>query len=101
MNSPFFLGLLFFAFSKDYENNPTNHSWPTSRYETLIRHKEGALLYARKQNISYVWFVDSDAFFANHDVIQNLMEENCTVVAPLLQSLSLYSNFWGEMDAKG
>ncbi|OQR67274.1 glycosyltransferase 25 family member-like [Tropilaelaps mercedesae] len=86
---------------QEYAENPTKHSWPISRYQTLIKHKEGALSYARQQNIPYVWFLDTDAFITNRDVLQDLMAENRTVIAPLLQSMSLYSNFWGEMDKKG
>ncbi|XP_022655285.1 uncharacterized protein LOC111247948 isoform X4 [Varroa destructor] len=86
---------------QEYEDNPTKHNWPVSRYKTLIRHKEDALSYAREQKIPFVWFLDTDAFITNENLLQDLMAENRTVIAPLLQSMSLYSNFWGEMDKLG
>lgn len=72
-----------------------------SRYRTLIEHKERALTYARTKGIKFIMFLDTDAFLTNPNLLHDLISENKTVVAPLLQSTSLYSNFWGDMDKKG
>ncbi len=39
-------------------------------------------------------FVDSDNLLTNPRVLDLMMAENLTVVAPMLDSRSLYSNFW-------
>lgn len=39
-------------------------------------------------------FVDSDNLLTNPRVLDLMMAENFTVVAPMLDSRSLYSNFW-------
>lgn len=39
-------------------------------------------------------FVDSDNLLTNPRVLNLLMAENLTLVAPMLESRSLYSNFW-------
>lgn len=39
-------------------------------------------------------FVDSDNLLTNPRLLNLLMAENLTLVAPMLESRSLYSNFW-------
>lgn len=39
-------------------------------------------------------FVDSDNLLTNPRVLNIMMAENLTLVAPMLESRSLYSNFW-------
>ncbi len=46
------------------------------------------------QTISLLQFVDSDNLLTNPHVLNLLMAENLTLVAPMLESRSLYSNFW-------
>ena len=39
-------------------------------------------------------FVDSDNLLTNRQVLTDMIAENLTIVAPMLESESLYSNFW-------
>ena len=39
-------------------------------------------------------FVDSDNLLTNSQVLSEMIAENLTIVAPMLESKSLYSNFW-------
>ncbi|KAH0618297.1 hypothetical protein JD844_017357 [Phrynosoma platyrhinos] len=39
-------------------------------------------------------FIDADNFLTNPDVLNLMIAENKTIVAPMLESRSLYSNFW-------
>lgn len=39
-------------------------------------------------------FADSDNLLTNPQVLTLLMAENKTLVAPMLESRTLYSNFW-------
>lgn len=39
-------------------------------------------------------FVDSDNLLTNPRMLSLLMAENLTLVAPMMESRSLYSNFW-------
>lgn len=39
-------------------------------------------------------FVDSDNLLKNSQVLSDMIAENLTIVAPMLDSKSLYSNFW-------
>lgn len=43
---------------------------------------------------AHLQFVDSDNLLTNPQVLNLLMAENLTLVAPMLESRSLYSNFW-------
>jgi len=38
--------------------------------------------------------VDSDNLLTNRHVLSDLLAENMTLVAPMLESRGLYSNFW-------
>lgn len=44
-------------------------------------------------------FLDCDLFFVNSEILRKLIEKDETVVAPLLISNSMYSNFWGGMSS--
>lgn len=39
-------------------------------------------------------FVDSDNLLTNRQALTHMIAENLTIVAPMLESESLYSNFW-------
>ncbi|PIK62023.1 putative procollagen galactosyltransferase 1 isoform X2 [Apostichopus japonicus] len=45
--------------------------------------------------------VDVDNFLQNPDVLRMLLQQNKTLVAPMLNSLTMYSNFWAGVNAKG
>ncbi|XP_061490043.1 procollagen galactosyltransferase 2 isoform X2 [Rhineura floridana] len=46
-------------------------------------------------------FIDADNFLTNPEVLNLMMAENKTIVAPMLESRSLYSNFWCGMTPQG
>ncbi|KAM3865630.1 procollagen galactosyltransferase 2-like [Diretmus argenteus] len=46
-------------------------------------------------------FVDSDNLLTNRWVLTDMMAENLTLVAPMLESRVLYSNFWCGMTPQG
>lgn len=39
-------------------------------------------------------FLDADVFLTNPDTLLNLISENESVIAPMLKSDGMYSNFW-------
>lgn len=39
-------------------------------------------------------FVDTDNLLTNRQVLSDMIAQNLTIVAPMLESKSLYSNFW-------
>lgn len=68
-----------------------------SSYEGIIKIKEDALQKARKMWADYVFFLDVDVLITEPDLINVLLEENQPIIAPMLNSLGKYSNFWGGM----
>lgn len=42
----------------------------------------------------YPQYLDCDVFVTNNQTLKSLVKTNYPVVAPMLDSLSLYSNFW-------
>ncbi|NWV77934.1 GT252 galactosyltransferase, partial [Dasyornis broadbenti] len=68
--------------------------WPSSRFTHVMKLRQAALRAAREKWSDYVLFVDADNLLTNPQTLNLLIAENKTLVAPMLESRSLYSNFW-------
>ncbi|XP_053720263.1 procollagen galactosyltransferase 2 [Synchiropus splendidus] len=75
--------------------------WPPSRFNHVMKLRQAALKAARERWADYIMFVDSDNLLTNPRVLDLLMAENRTLVAPMMESRSLYSNFWCGMTPQG
>ncbi|KAM4549449.1 procollagen galactosyltransferase 2 [Odontesthes bonariensis] len=75
--------------------------WPPSRFNHLMKLRQAALKAARERWADYILFVDSDNLLTNPQVLNLMMAENLTLVAPMLESRSLYSNFWCGITPQG
>ncbi|KAF7669797.1 hypothetical protein LDENG_00124470 [Lucifuga dentata] len=75
--------------------------WPNSRFSHVMKLKQAALRAARQLWADYILFVDSDNLLTNRQVLTDMIAENLTVVAPMLDSRSLYSNFWCGITPQG
>eukprot|EP00088_Acartia_fossae_P025449 TRINITY_DN26283_c0_g1_i2.p1 TRINITY_DN26283_c0_g1~~TRINITY_DN26283_c0_g1_i2.p1 ORF type:complete len:617 (-),score=139.72 TRINITY_DN26283_c0_g1_i2:196-2046(-) len=72
--------------------------WNDAKFQHIMTVRQNALDLARFYWSDYMWNLDSDVLLLNPDVLQDLVNANLPVVAPLLTSLGQYSNFWGEMN---
>lgn len=94
--------------------------WSDKRYENVMKLKQEALTYAREQQADYILvrglghcgvgaevgfstspepvlspqFMDTDSVLTNNQTLRFLMAQNKSVVAPMLDSQTFYSNFW-------
>ncbi|KFO26337.1 Procollagen galactosyltransferase 2 [Fukomys damarensis] len=68
--------------------------WPSSRFSHVMKLRQAALRTAREKWSDYILFVDVDNFLTNPQTLNLMIAENKTVVAPMLESRGLYSNFW-------
>ncbi|NXO07900.1 GT252 galactosyltransferase, partial [Oriolus oriolus] len=68
--------------------------WPSSRFTHVMKLRQAALRAAREKWSDYILFVDADNLLTNPQTLNLLIAENKTLVAPMLESRSLYSNFW-------
>ncbi|KAL1022944.1 hypothetical protein UPYG_G00034560 [Umbra pygmaea] len=75
--------------------------WPPSRFNHVMKLRQAALKSARDRWADYILFVDSDNLLTNPRILTLLMAENLTLVAPMLESRSLYSNFWCGITPQG
>ncbi|XP_046657992.1 glycosyltransferase 25 family member-like [Daphnia pulicaria] len=71
---------------------PTN--WTEERFKHIINLREEALDKGRELWADFVWFVDCDVFLTNNQTLKIMVNTNYPVVAPMLDTLSLYSNYW-------
>ncbi|XP_070700955.1 procollagen galactosyltransferase 2-like [Pempheris klunzingeri] len=75
--------------------------WSNSRFTHVMKLKQAAVRAARQHWTDYILFVDSDNMLTNRQVLSDMIAENLTVVAPMLESKSLYSNFWCGVTPQG
>lgn len=75
--------------------------WAPSRFNHLMKLRQATLKTARERWADFILFVDSDNLLTNPRVLNLLMAENLTLVAPMLDSRSLYSNFWCGITPQG
>ncbi|XP_077389885.1 procollagen galactosyltransferase 2 isoform X2 [Festucalex cinctus] len=75
--------------------------WPASRFNHVMKLRQAALKAARERWADFILFVDSDNLLTNPRVLNLLVAENLTVAAPMLESRSLYSNYWCGMTPQG
>lgn len=69
-------------------------NWTAERFAHIIKLKQEALQKGRDTWADYVWFVDTDVFLTNDQTLKSLVNTNYPVVAPMLETQSLYSNYW-------
>ncbi|KAL2090041.1 hypothetical protein ACEWY4_014729 [Coilia grayii] len=75
--------------------------WPPSRFNHVMKLRQAALKAARERWADYLLFADSDNLLTNPRVLELMIAENRTLVAPMLDSRALYSNFWCGMTPQG
>ncbi|KAM9796137.1 procollagen galactosyltransferase 2 isoform X2 [Syngnathus typhle] len=75
--------------------------WSASRFNHVMKLRQAALKAARERWADFILFVDSDNLLTNPRVLNLLIAENLTVVAPMMESRSLYSNYWCAMTPQG
>ncbi|KAK9880917.1 hypothetical protein WA026_013250 [Henosepilachna vigintioctopunctata] len=68
--------------------------WTEERFRNVIDMRESALNHARKIWADYYWTIDCDVFLTNPDTLNYMISKDYVVVAPMLKSGELYSNFW-------
>ncbi|XP_063708148.1 glycosyltransferase 25 family member [Culicoides brevitarsis] len=76
------------------------HDWSNERFNDVIRLKEEALYKAKVMWADYIFFLDADVILTEPSTLRYLTSLKLPIVGPLLQSESLYSNFWGGMTPK-
>jgi len=79
---------------QSYANESSPYEWPASRFKHLIALKEEAFQYGRDIWADFVFFLDADVLLTSKDSLNVLTRLQLPIVAPMLISESLYSNFW-------
>ena len=83
---------------KRHEDQESPVHWTPQRFQQMMAMKEEALETARHIWADWVWFYDADTFVTHPGTLAHLVKQsNLTVVAPMLTSVGLYSNFWAGM----
>uniref|UniRef100_A0AAQ4PWL2 procollagen galactosyltransferase n=1 Tax=Gasterosteus aculeatus aculeatus TaxID=481459 RepID=A0AAQ4PWL2_GASAC len=84
-----------------YRNEEGPKQWTDLRYEHVMKLRQVAMDSAREMWADYFMLADCDNLLTNPDVLWKLMQENKTIVAPMLESRAAYSNFWCGMTSQG
>ncbi|XP_065085939.1 glycosyltransferase 25 family member [Ochlerotatus camptorhynchus] len=83
---------------KRFDEKSSTH-WSEDRFADVIRLKQEALEKGRKMWADFVMFLDADVLLTNPQTLSKLVSLNLPIVAPMLLSDGLYSNFWCGMTA--
>ncbi|XP_053325652.1 procollagen galactosyltransferase 2 [Spea bombifrons] len=75
--------------------------WPNSRFAHVMKLRQAALRTAREKWSDYILYIDADNFLTNPQTLNLMIKENKTIVSPMLESRTLYSNFWCGMTPQG
>lgn len=84
-----------------YPKQKNDLSWTEERYLRLLELRQTALIKARESWSDYILYIDADNILMNPYSLHHLMDADEIVVAPMLRSISLFSNFWGGMTETG
>lgn len=84
-----------------YEDEDGPKQWTNLRYAYVMKLRQAALDSAREMWADYFLLLDCDNLLTNPDVLWKLINENKTIVAPMLESRAAYSNFWCGMTSQG
>ncbi|XP_068617577.1 glycosyltransferase 25 family member [Battus philenor] len=77
------------------EKKSTN--WSPHHFRHVIYLREEALRFARRMWADYIFMIDADVFLTHPSTLKVLVNKDKLVVAPMLASEGLYSNFWCAM----
>ncbi|KAK0092408.1 hypothetical protein PV326_001518 [Microctonus aethiopoides] len=86
--------------SKSNENEESIADWTTNRFIHVINLREEALNFGRNIWADYLFMVDADVFLTNPKTLELLISKNETLVAPMLKSDGMYSNYWAGMTSE-
>jgi len=81
-------------FVPSVKGGPIQTNWTAERFAHYIKLKEEALQKGREIWADYVWFLDSDVFLTNDQTLKSMVSTNYPVVAPMLETQTMYSNYW-------
>lgn len=97
---------LYYMVDDQLEDSPAVYKGETSRWKTshynldnVMKLKENALKVAKLFHTEYIWYLDMDVFITNNKTLKAMIETDRAIVAPMLNSLEQYSNFWTAIDA--
>ncbi|XP_046603252.1 glycosyltransferase 25 family member [Neodiprion virginianus] len=83
--------------SRGFEGEKGIADWNNARFNHVINLREEALANARNIWADFLLMIDADAFLTNPKTLSELISKDETVIAPLLKSDGMYSNFWAGM----
>lgn len=75
--------------------------WSPQHFAHIIHLRESALEVARLSWADYLFFLDCDTFIINNETLNELIAQQKTIIAPMLESLGAYSNYWCGMTNEG
>uniref|UniRef100_A0A0C9RI84 AAEL003481_0 protein n=1 Tax=Fopius arisanus TaxID=64838 RepID=A0A0C9RI84_9HYME len=83
--------------SHGFDDEKGTADWSNDRFTHVINLRQEALDYARESWADYIFMLDADVLLTNPNTLKILIDKQKSVVAPLLKSDGLYSNFWAGM----
>ncbi|KAL0280133.1 UNVERIFIED_CONTAM: hypothetical protein PYX00_001518 [Menopon gallinae] len=84
----------------DFSDEKSPSHWTKTRFNHVINLREEALNEARRSWADFIMFLDCDIFLTYKHTLEYLVSQEYPVVAPMLKSNGMFSNFWCGMTSK-
>ncbi|KAJ8260546.1 hypothetical protein COCON_G00162690 [Conger conger] len=75
--------------------------WTNGRYEYVMKLKQAALNFAKRRWADYILYADTDNILTNPKTLSLMVAENKSVIAPMMDSQTAYSNYWCGITPQG
>ncbi|XP_061071565.1 procollagen galactosyltransferase 2 [Conger conger] len=75
--------------------------WTNGRYEYVMKLKQAALNFAKRRWADYILYADTDNILTNPKTLSLMVAENRSVIAPMMDSQTAYSNYWCGITPQG
>nr|XP_039248026.1 procollagen galactosyltransferase 1-like [Styela clava] len=85
----------------EYNGQRSDLDWTNDRYIRLLKLRQFALNKARRIDVDFILYIDADNILMNPYTLNYLTEKSETIIAPMLNSNTDYSNFWGKVNEQG
>ncbi|KAI5640341.1 glycosyltransferase family 25 (LPS biosynthesis protein) domain-containing protein [Phthorimaea operculella] len=83
-----------------YKGETSPSQWTQDRFNNVMDLREQALNVAREKWADFHFMLDADVYLTNPKILKHLVVKDYAVVAPMLQSDGMYSNFWAAMSER-
>lgn len=89
---------------EELDDESDKEYWTANRFAKVMQMKQRSLMSTIENKRDFILLIDADVILTNKQFLNKMLidkNESMSVIAPMLDSLGTYSNFWGGISNKG